>query len=70
MIGARLDFLARMAGHQGAISLVAASLRFNWLAVLGFPGSASTATSFKWNPRVRPYALPHRGRRRHPVGAN
>jgi hypothetical protein len=29
MIGARLDFLARMAGHQGAISLVAASLRFN-----------------------------------------
>jgi hypothetical protein len=23
MIGARLDFLARMAGHQGAISLVA-----------------------------------------------
>ena len=50
MIGARLDFLTRMAGHQGAISLVAASLHFNWLAVLGFPGSASTAASFKWNP--------------------
>ena len=36
MIGGRLDFLTRMAGHQGAISLVAASLRFNSLAVLGF----------------------------------